>query len=153
MAAQVKNVSGRKLLVEIISSLFFLLFLYAAFNKILDFQNFKIQISQSPLLTSIASPIAWFIPVIEIVIALLVIIPKYQLIGLYSSFALMFMFTAYIITILNYSDHIPCGCGGILGHLQWHEHLVFNIFFVLLGVTGILLKTNEFSKTRADWLT
>ena len=131
----------RQVIVEIISCLFFLLFLYAAVNKFLDYQNFKIQIGKSPLLTSFSNQVAWAIPSIEIVIAFVVIMPKTRSIGLYASFGLMFLFTAYIIAILNFSDHIPCGCGGILGHLQWHEHLIFNTVFVLLGIAGIFLET------------
>lgn len=141
-----QNLSGKKLIVEIISLMFFLLFLYAAFNKLFDFQNFKIQISQSPLLTSYAGMVVWIIPSIEIIIAVLIIIPKYRLTGLYLSFALMFIFTAYIIAILNFSNHIPCGCGGILGNLQWQEHLIFNIVFVLLGIAGVSLETIDNNK-------
>jgi hypothetical protein len=146
MEIQTNNLVSKQLMVEIISCLFFLLFLYAAANKILDFQHFKIQLSQSPLLTSFANQVAWLIPTVEIVIAVLAILPKTRLLGMYASFGLMFMFTAYIIAILNFSDHIPCGCGGILGHLQWHEHLIFNIFFVLLGFTGILIETKKITK-------
>lgn len=141
MVILAQNQFSKKNIVEIISCLFFFLFLYAAFNKILDYQNFKIQISQSPILTSFANQVAWFIPMVEIVIAILAIIPKYRIIGLYASFGLMFLFTAYIIAILNFSDHIPCGCGGILGHLQWKQHLIFNIVFVVFGIIGIFLHT------------
>ncbi len=51
----------------------------------------------------------------------------------------MAMFTGYIIIILNYAERIPCSCGGILNKMGWHDHLIFNIFFTALGVTGVLL--------------
>jgi hypothetical protein len=51
------------------------------------------------------------------------------------------MFTAYIITILNFSEYIPCSCGGILQNMTWKTHLVFNIGLVLLSIAGILIET------------
>ncbi len=51
----------------------------------------------------------------------------------------MVMFCAYIYIILNYSASVPCSCGGIIEKLGWKEHLVFNLFFVLLAVAGWLL--------------
>lgn len=132
-----------KFVIEIISFLFILLFVYAAMNKLLDIEKFRVQIGQSPLLTSAAPFVAWLIPVFEIVISLMLAIPKFRLLGLYSSFSLMVMFTAYIVVILNFSDHIPCSCGGLLERLGWTEHLVFNIMFVLLAAAGVLLTDNS----------
>src|SRR5690606_7657944 len=49
------------------------------------------------------------------------------------------MFTAYIVIILNFTEFIPCSCGGVLEDLGWTEHLIFNIVFILLAAVGILL--------------
>jgi uncharacterized membrane protein YphA (DoxX/SURF4 family) len=140
----------KKLFLEIICALFILLMMYAAVTKFIDFEKFTVQIGQSPLLTAFSGWIAWIIPSLEILIAVLIAIPRFRLLGLYAAFSLMVMFTAYIITILNFSDHIPCSCGGILERLGWLEHLFFNIGFVLLGVAGIVLYSKiENGETRA----
>ncbi|NQX38437.1 hypothetical protein HQN84_06240 [Pedobacter steynii] len=129
-----------ELIVEIISGLFFLLFLYAAFNKILDFQKFKVQLGQSPLLTDYAMVIAWLVPTIEILICILLYFKRTLVIGLYASFSLMLMFTLYIIVILTFAERVPCSCGGILEKLGWTAHLIFNIIFVFLAVVAIFLQ-------------
>src|SRR5690606_10893575 len=49
----------------------------------------------------------------------------------------MVAFTVYIYLILNYSDFVPCSCGGILEKLGWTEHLIFNAAAVLLSIVGI----------------
>ena len=51
----------QKLVIEIISFLFVLLFVYAAANKILDFQKFSVQIGQSPLLAGYGNSIPWMV--------------------------------------------------------------------------------------------
>jgi hypothetical protein len=55
----------------------------------------------------------------------------------------MVMFTAYIVAILNFSNYVPCSCGGVLEKLGWREHLIFNSAFVVLGLIGIVLQAEE----------
>jgi uncharacterized membrane protein YphA (DoxX/SURF4 family) len=133
----------KTILVEIICYLFILLFIYAAVSKLVDYEKFTVQLGQSPILTSYASIIAWAIPTIEVVISIMLANSKWRLSGLYASFSLMTMFTAYIIAITRFSDYIPCSCGGILQKMTWNQHLVFNIGFVLLGLLGILLLSKQ----------
>lgn len=124
-----------------------LLFVYAAVNKILDFDNFQIQLAQSPLLSSFAAPISYAVPVVEILLAVGLSFGRTRLLALYGSFGLMVMFTAYIVIILKFSPFVPCSCGGILEKLGWQEHLVFNAVFVLLGLVGILLASRSSQKS------
>ena len=129
----------RKIAIEIICFLFIVLFLYAAGSKLMEYNKFVGQIGKSPLLTDYAGWIAWLVPLIEIVIAVMLIVPKTRLTGMYAAFGMMVIFTFYIIVILTISRELPCSCGGILSMLGWKEHLVFNIWFVLLGFAGIYL--------------
>lgn len=129
--------------IEIFSCLFIVLFTYAAITKLIDYQKFVVQIGQSPLLTAFAGWIAWMIPLTEIIVCLMLAIPRLRLIGLYASFSLMVMFTTYIICILTLSVYVPCSCGGVLEKLGWAEHLFFNIGFMVLAATGVLLHYSQ----------
>src|ERR1700676_2109270 len=94
----------KKNIVELTASyLFVLLFLYAAVSKLIDFQKFRVQIGQSPLLTAYAGFFAWLVPGLEILISIILLINRWRLAGLYAAFSLMVMFTTYIITILQFS--------------------------------------------------
>lgn len=136
-----------ELIVEIISGLFFLLFLYAATNKLFDYQGFKVQLAQSPILTPVSNQVAWFIPALEVAISFFLVIPKTRLFALYASYSLMVMFTAYIVVILNFTQRVPCACGGILESMQWREHFVFNVFFILIAIVAIILQSNLIKKS------
>jgi uncharacterized membrane protein YphA (DoxX/SURF4 family) len=146
------NIKIQNLFLELICLLYILLFVYAAVSKLLDFENFQVQLGQSPLLSAFAGLIAWLIPIIELCIALMIVLKRWRLIGLFAAFSLMVMFTVYIYIILNYSSFVPCSCGGILEKLGWTEHLIFNIIFIVLAITGILKlaggvpQTNRISK-------
>ena len=129
----------KDLITAIICYLYILLFVYAAVSKILDFENFRVQLGQSPLLSAFAGWIAWMVPAVEILIAILLAIPRLRGVGLYLAFGLMTMFTAYIYIVLNFSSFVPCSCGGILEKLGWTEHIIFNLVFILFAITAIFL--------------
>lgn len=124
---------------EVIAALLILLFVYTALSKLIDYEVFRMQLMQSPLLKAFAWLISWGLPLTEIVVVSLLLMKKTRLLGLFSALALMTMFTTYIIILLNYSRVIPCSCGGILAALSWSQHLFVNLFFVLISMVGILL--------------
>lgn len=134
-------------IVTVICYLFVLLFVYAAVSKFLDFENFQVQLGQSPLLSAFAGWVSISVIIIELITALLLVFNKTRLLGLYIAFSLMVMFTTYIYIILNYSSYIPCSCGGALEKMSWSEHFIFNIIFVLLSWIAILFLSVNIRKT------
>jgi len=127
----------RKHLVDIILFLFIALFVYAAVTKLMDFEKFETQLSQSPMLTDHAEIIAWFIPALELLIVLVLMFERKRLLGFFAAFGMMVMFTAYIVVASRFSEYVPCSCGGVIENLTWEEHLVFNGFFILIGIIAI----------------
>lgn len=126
----------QKALPSIASLFFILLFIYAASSKIRDFENFQVQLAQSPLLSTYAGVISYGVIALEIGITVLLFMPKRRSIGLYVTFGLMVAFTVYIYLILNHGDFVPCSCGGILEKMGWEEHLIFNIGCAVLALTA-----------------
>lgn len=139
----------REILIDVISALFVVLFVYAAVTKLMDYTKFRVQIGQSPLLTAFAGTVAWLVPAVEIIVAAMLTVLRFRLLGLYASFGLMVMFTAYIVVITQFSEFVPCSCGGVLEKLGWNEHLVFNLIFVALGSVAIIFYPKEEPKPSA----
>ncbi|MBA5792692.1 hypothetical protein H1R17_01480 [Flavobacterium sp. xlx-214] len=121
-----------------IISFFILLFVYAAISKLVDFENFQVQVAQSPLLSAFSTPIAYGVVVGELIIALLLCFQITKALGLYLFLGFMTAFTVYIYLILHYSPFVPCSCGGILEKMGWWEHLWFNIITTIVAVALIL---------------
>lgn len=128
----------RKFFPIIVSFFFVLLFIYASASKMLDFENFQVQLAQSPLLSAYAGFISYAVIILELVIAGLLCFNLTRLWGLFASFTIMVAFTVYIYLILNYSDFVPCSCGGILEKMGWTEHLIFNIGCVLVAGLAVI---------------
>jgi uncharacterized membrane protein YphA (DoxX/SURF4 family) len=139
---------SRSATLDIIITLFMVLFLYASIYKLFDYQVFKVQIGRSPLIMYYANTLAWLVPAIEIIAAILVFVPKFRLSGLFLSFGIMFAFSIYIFFMLTFSPYVPCSCGGILNSMGWTEHLIFNIAFTLIALAGIVLQIQESKNKR-----
>lgn len=129
----------KKYIVDIIAALLILLFMYAAVSKLLDYDTFKLQLGKSPYLTAYAASIAWLVPVTELIICIMLIVPPIRIAGFLASFFMMLLFTGYIYLMLYHSSYLPCSCGGILSRMSWEDHFYFNIVFTLLSLTGSLL--------------
>jgi uncharacterized membrane protein YphA (DoxX/SURF4 family) len=132
-------IKRRETAIQVIISLLILLFVYAASSKLLDYTQFRVELGKSPLITAFAGYVAWSIPFLEIGIALLLAFGRTRLTGLYAAFSLMTVFTAYILYILLFSPYIPCSCGGVLQKMNWRMHFVFNIIFMLIAASGVLI--------------
>lgn len=125
------------------------LFVYAAVSKLLDFETFETQLGQSPLLSAYAKPIAIGVPLLELLISLFLVFKRTRRIALYGFFTMMVMFTAYIVIILNFTDFVPCSCGGVLEALGWTEHMVFNICFIIIAVSGLVCDNITLRKSKS----
>lgn len=137
-------------IVEIIALLYVCLMLYTGISKLMDFTVSREQLSLMPLMEPISDTVAWLLPVGEIVLAIVLFVPRTRIIGLYLATGLMIVFTGYVIYLINYNPHLPCTCGGFLQSLSWPQHLIFNIVFVLLGGGGILLSRRSMAEAPQD---
>jgi uncharacterized membrane protein YphA (DoxX/SURF4 family) len=131
----------RKIIIEIISSLLIVLFLYTGLSKWLDFKRFIGDINNQPFPNQLTPFIVWALPVTEVLVALALVAEKTRVAALWVSFGLMVLFTIYTILILLHVFHrVPCSCGGVIRGLSWTQHLFFNLFFTGISLTAIILK-------------
>lgn len=142
------NCTMRKLLtqqflVELTASLFILLFLYTGISKLKEQEEFQIVLSKSPLLATSALALSWLLPIIEIAASVLLFFPRTKKYGFVTSMILMAIFTIYISYMLLFTSHLPCSCGGVLRQLNWSQHLLFNIFFLLLSIIALWLSNKN----------
>ncbi|MER3374031.1 MAG: hypothetical protein RIM83_05280 [Allomuricauda sp.] len=128
----------KKDFVAIIAILYMLLFVYTASSKLMHLGVFRLRLERMPYIAPYAQWISWGLPFLELVIAGLLLFHGYRLIGLYASLILMFVFTGYIIAVLQFSDSIPCSCGGVISALGWKDHILLNSTFMLLALFGII---------------
>jgi hypothetical protein len=133
---------SNKSISDTITALLVFLFLYTGVNKYIDMKIFRFSLSQAPIIQDHLNLVSYTLPGIEILITILLVIPKTRLKGLYASLILLSIFTIYLIAMVFSTSQLPCGCGGVINKLTWKQHILFNLFFVIISIVGIRLHRN-----------
>jgi hypothetical protein len=124
------------------------LFLYTAYAKIADHVRFINGLTRVHLIDGFAVFISFAVPTVEIIVALLLLIPQTVKTGLYSFIAVMSAFTFYIISAMIWEKNLPCHCGGAIEKLSWSQHIWFNLAFISIAIFGLrLIKSHTILKT------
>jgi len=136
------------ILVEIISYFFVLLFLYTGLMKLIDFQLFRLSLAKSPLLNPFGSALGILVPVVELLVALSLLAPRTQNLGLRCSSIMMGVFTLYVGYMIYFLPHrLPCSCGGIIKEMNWHQHLYFNILSTLIALLALRMNSIQLKRS------
>jgi len=133
----------REIIVDITVYLFIILFMYTAASKILTVKSFASTLAKSPLIGSYNMFIAYAIPITEIIISIILIFPFIRKAGLYASFLLMTVFTAYLAYMVLSGNKLPCHCGGVISTMTWQQHIWFNLGFVALAIIGLTINRKK----------
>ena len=134
----------KQVMLECVSALLILLFLYASLSKFMDFKTFIGEMNNQPLPKSWTPFLVWFIPCTEIVLSIALIFERTRLLGLYGSVVLMGLFTVYaMLILLHFFPRVPCSCGGIIKKLTWPQHLAMNLIFVALSISGVIIQRRK----------
>lgn len=135
--------SNAEMCVQLISSMLILLWVYAAVSKLISYEQSRSQMLNQVFPIAIAKFLVWAVPFTELLLSGLLSFLRTRLSGLYGSLILLISFTIYIGLVINrVFNRIPCSCGGVLNKMTWEQHLAFNIVFLLLTATAILLSTH-----------
>lgn len=133
------SVKHRELITDIAIYLFVILFMYTAASKFLTIKSFASTLAKSPLIGSYSLIVAWAVPIVEILISLLLIIPQIKKWGLYAALSLMSVFTLYLMYMVFSGSELPCHCGGVISQMTWQQHIWFNLGFIALAITGLAM--------------
>jgi len=133
----------KQLLIWGIKGLCIFLLCYTANEKIADHERFYKGLTKIQYIKDYALTISWLVPITEIAVAIAIILPPTQKLGLYLFTIMMSIFTIYIASMLLWAEKKPCHCGGAIETLTWGQHLLFNIGFTLIAIFGIYLHKNH----------
>lgn len=131
-------------ILNIITALLALLFIYVGASKLIDFTGFQSQMSRQVLPASLKPILTWLLPPGELSLGIMLLFQRTQLTGLWLSTIAMLAFTIYVaLAVFHLVDKLPCACGTIIRGMTWRQHLWFNLFFLLLSIIGISINYRE----------
>lgn len=130
--------------IQLISCLLILLWVYAAVSKLINYEQSRMQMMNQVFPASINEILLWAVPLLELLISGLLLFHGTRKVGLLLSAILLFLFSGYVLLVmLNVFGRIPCSCGGVISKLNWEQHLVFNLVFLLLALLGFGIELKE----------
>lgn len=125
------------------------LYIFTGVDKLINIERFTKGLNKVPYLQNYASAVGLGIPVLEIFLALMLIIPgRIQQISLWCSTMLMLAFTIFVSWMMMYHPNQLCHCGKAIEKMGWHTHLVFNLIWLALGVYAIRYNHKLIHKTK-----
>lgn len=125
------------------------LYMFTGVDKLINIESFTRGLLKIPYFQNYALAIGLGIPILEISLALMLIIPgRIQLISLWCSTVLMLAFTIFISWMMKYHPNQMCHCGKAIEQMGWHSHLVFNLIWLALGVYAIRYNHKLIHKTK-----
>ncbi|OCX54304.1 hypothetical protein BEL04_08580 [Mucilaginibacter sp. PPCGB 2223] len=120
-------------------ALLVLLYVYASVSKLADTGTFRGQLYNQAFPHEMAALLFYALPATELGTVALLLFSKTERYGLLLSLFLLLAFTDYIALVLgHFFPRVPCSCGGILSHMGWKTHLLFNIG--CLAINGYALR-------------
>ncbi|WP_156167747.1 DoxX family protein [Sphingobacterium sp. Ag1] len=124
------------------------LYMYTGWAKFMNLSTFIRGNSKIPYLGTYAKVIGYGIPALEIVLAILLIVPMYRIrrFALWTSTLLMTVFTIYLSLMVGFADKKLCHCGGVIESMGWKTHIVFNLFWLIAGIFALVRTKIKHSK-------
>jgi putative oxidoreductase len=127
--ALVMPVIKRALILETISTLLVVLYIYTAVSKLIELPEFRAQMHNQEIPKWLADILVITLPPVEILTALALVFNRTRFAGFWLSVFLMTLFTGYVgLIIAGFYSRMPCSCGGVLKSMGWNTHLAFNLF-------------------------
>lgn len=116
------------------------LWFYTGFDKALNYAAYWKAMHYQVISRDLLVFLVPALPVVEIAIGAMLIIPKFKGLGLWCSTVLMMAFSIYAgLVYFGYFPLRPCACAGLFSKLSWGAHLWVNIFLTLVALSGLII--------------
>ncbi|MEI9912231.1 MAG: MauE/DoxX family redox-associated membrane protein [Bacteroidota bacterium] len=127
----------KHLVAEFSIALLILLFGYTAISKAIDIRVFRHALAESPVTQHGAAVAAWLTISAEAAIVLLLFFFYDKADGIVFVFCYAILFYALPLMYGIVCRHLPCGCGGVMSKMSWKQHILFNLFFLIVNGVAI----------------
>lgn len=129
----------------LLSSVLILVFGYTGLEKFLRFEQSRNAFRNQTFPVELAELLSYAVPVIELLIATLLLFSVTRWWGYLGSVLLLTVFITYVGLIwVGAFPRVPCNCAGIIESLGWGEHFVLNLGLIGVSVVGLRMEAGKF---------
>lgn len=135
---------NRLFMKQLPSILLLVLWTYTGFDKMIRWEASRKSFHNQTFPAELAEVLAYTIPIVELLIALLLLFSVTRWWGYLSSILLLTIFTTYVGLIwVGAFPRVPCNCAGVLESLGWAEHFVLNLICIGIAIWGFRIERLE----------
>ena len=130
-----------KELEKVLASILIGIFGYTGLDKVIRFKDSRRAFHNQAFPAELAEFLTFSIPVVELLIALLLLFSVTRWWGYLGSILLLTVFITYVGLIwVGAFPRVPCNCAGILESLGWAEHFWMNLGLIGISIYGIWIE-------------
>ncbi|PWV56873.1 MauE/DoxX family redox-associated membrane protein [Chitinophaga sp. S165] len=119
----------------ITSVMLVLLFTYTGLDKLSDMTIFEYGLKAQVFHSAMIPALKWGIPLVELLIVILLLIPRLNAAGIVAGTFLMLSFTVYIVLVMSaVFSKVPCACAGVFKTITWQQQLALNLVVLIPGI-------------------
>jgi len=123
----------------VLTYFFIFLYIYSLGLKILNFEQFKINLVTSPIIpNNFIIPLIYLIPALEAITLFFLIFYNRIIITHYLNIFTLNIFSSYLILYYFFSNS-DCGCSKLFPFLSYNVHIIVNIIFIGLSIFLLFL--------------
>ena len=119
-------------------------FFYEGIYKVAYWSNYAFWVKHAPLLRPVWQVLAYAIPVGEIVLAFLFLVPSYRVTLLYSIIVLSILFVIWIISVYLFTNYAFWPFHALWKKPTWMQKMLISLGFGWLSCIGIILLKDGF---------
>ncbi|WP_057937905.1 MauE/DoxX family redox-associated membrane protein [Algoriphagus resistens] len=134
-------------------ALLILLWIYTGMDKLIRWKDSQNAFRNQTFPAELAEVLAYAVPLVELLIAGLLLFSISRWWGYLSSILLLTVFTTYVGLIwVGAFPRVPCNCAGIINSMGWAEHFMVNSLFITLAIIGLYQTALKKPKANAPGL-
>ena len=115
---------------------------YTGLEKLIRFENSRKAFLNQPMPQELEEILAYVIPGVELLLALLLLFSVTRWWGYLGSALLLTIFITYVGLIwVGAFPRVPCNCAGIIESMGWAEHFVLNLGLIGVAVWGMRIES------------
>lgn len=128
-----------KTITEIICFLLMLNFFFEGINKIAYFEMYSWWATHKPLIKQIGGILSFFVPALEIAIAIFLLIPKYRKIALYAVIAAEIIFILWVMSVYLFTSILFWPYHAIWKDPTWMQKMLYGLLLSWLAFIAIIV--------------
>ncbi|WPR73740.1 MauE/DoxX family redox-associated membrane protein [Algoriphagus sp. NG3] len=129
---------------KIFNTILILLWTYTGLDKLIRWDASRKAFLNQPMPNGLEEVLAYAVPIVELLIALLLLFSITRWWGYLGSILLLTVFTTYVGLIwVGAFPRVPCNCAGVIDSMGWAAHFWMNLGLIGVSIVGMRLESQK----------